>query len=251
MTDAETMVLASVQVLIADGNNPKPVAFGSGFIIRYLGRRFFVSVSHVTDHEGLTTFLETNLPLDERGPILQTISGICYFDILTVDKNNLPGDFEKFLKKGKRKRLDISFAEVTYDIPLLQPEMDFGIFALPYSKKIELDMDHIAIPEQGERYGFYGKIRPRYSGNVLTMTPTLKHSLKYHRSNSDFHIFLSPEIIKTPEDYAGCSGAPILDSQQRLVAVPCIVVTPSKIIYGFPIYKCKELIDSAIATHML
>ncbi|HTD99031.1 MAG TPA: hypothetical protein VK668_07070 [Mucilaginibacter sp.] len=248
LTDVEVMVLSSIQVFIADPKKPRPVGFGSGFVIRYLDRRFLVSVSHVTeDKTGLVTMLETNLPPGNEGPILQPIEGIWYFDLLTFDPKNVPEDIVKVLEQGPRKRLDICFAEIRHDIPLLQPEMVFPNFTVPYTEKIELDMNHIAEPVKDERYGFYGKIRHNYEGDTLIMTPALKGPLTYHRTNANFHIFLAPEIIKDKEDYEGCSGAPILDSQQRLVGVACTVATGSKIIYAFPIEKCKTLLDQAIA----
>jgi hypothetical protein len=253
LTDAETMVLASVQVFLAKYSHPKPVAFGSGFTINYLDRTFFISVSHVTDRKGLTTFLETNIPFDPNdGPILKTVDGICNIDLLNTAGVQTPEELEELLKSGKRKRLDISFAEfIPNGIPLLQQETDFGSFKVPFCEKLTLEMSHIAVPDKEERYGFYGQIRPQYSGINLKMTPTLKHSLKYHGIKDDFYIFVSPETIRTKKSFAGCSGAPILDSQQRLVAIACAVATPSRFIYGFPIQKCKQLLDYALNTNSL
>lgn len=253
MTDAETMVLASVQVFQAKAEHPKPIGFGSAFIVNYLNRKFFISVSHVTNHEGLTTFLETNIPFDPKdGPIIKSVGGICYFDLLNTTGIKTSEEFEKLLKTGKRKHHDICFAEIKDDdIPLLQPAMDFGVFSVPFSKKIILDLDYVALPDNAERYGFYGKINPTYFGKTLMMTPTLKHSLTYYRSDEDFHIFYAPKTIKSKKEYAGCSGAPVLDSQQRLVAVACAVTPGSKWIYGFPIKKCKELLDYALQTNLL
>ena len=249
MTDAELIVRSSIQVFLADAKNPKPEGFGSGCIIEYLNRKFFVSVSHVTDLGDLTTFLETNLPFDERGPILQPVGGICYFDQLKVTKEMNLEDFEAMLEKGKR--LDICFAELKEPISLLQPETDFIAFKVPESNKLPLFMDDAVIPVKDERYGFYGKIRHDYEGNKLKMTSTFKHSLKYHRSQDHFHIFLAPKIIKDKEDYEGCSGAPILDSQGRIVALACAIRTGTTMIYGFSIQECKRLLDYALQMGML
>jgi len=64
-------------------------------------------------------------------------------------------------------------------------------------------------------------------------------------------MFLAPEIITDKENYEGCSGAPILDSQGRIVALACAVLTNSKVIYGFSIQECKKLLDYALQTWML
>ena len=83
------------------------------------------------------------------------------------------------------------------------------------------------------------------------MENTVKYNLKYHRTDKHFHIFLAPEIIKDAIDYQGCSGAPIIDSQGKLVALACKVRIPSKMIYGFSIQECIRLLDVAIDTKML
>lgn len=249
MTDAELIVRSSIQVFLANPDHPQPEGFGSGCILIYLDRTFFVSVSHVTDMGGLTTFIETNQPFDERGPIIKPIGGICTFDLIKVDKDTSLEDFEAVLEKGKR--LDIAFAEIKGPIELLQPEMDFGVFHVGACSKLPLYMGDAVFPTKDERYGFYGKIRHKYEGHVLRMTPTFKHSLTYHRTKGDFHLFLAPERILDSEDYEGCSGAPILDSQGRIVALACAVFTGSKIIYGFSIQKCKKLLDYALQTGML
>ena len=93
MTDAELIIRSSIQVFVANSDHPQPQGFGSGCILIYLQRSFFVSVSHVTDMGELTTFLETNQPFDERGPILKPVGGICYFDLIKVDKDISLEDF--------------------------------------------------------------------------------------------------------------------------------------------------------------
>lgn len=249
MTDAEIIVRSSIQVFLAKVDHSKPEGFGSGCVIEYLNRRFFVSVSHVTDMDDLTTFLETNQPFDEKGPILQPIGGICYFDQLKVTETMSLADFEAMLEKGKR--LDICFAEIKEPVDLLQPEMDFGSFKVPASNKLPLFMEDAVEPIKDERYGFYGKIKPKYYGPGLKMTPTFKHSLLYHSTKGHFYMFLAPQIIMDKEDYEGCSGAPILDSEGRIVALACSVHTGSKIIYGFSIQECKKLLDYALQMGML
>ena len=143
--------------------------------------------------------------------------------------------FEAVLQKGKR--LDIAFAEIKDPINLLQPKMNFGVFNIEAGTKLPLYMEDATIPTKEERYGFYGKIRHMYEGRVLHMTPTFKHSLTFHTTKGDFHMFLAPDRILDSEDYEGCSGAPILDSQGRIVALACAVVRGSKIIYGFSIHE--------------
>jgi hypothetical protein len=250
MIDAEIIIRSSIQVFIAKKDHPRPEGFGSGCIIEYLDRKFFVSVSHVTDIDDLVTFLETNQPdRDGKGPILKPVTGICYFDQLQVTEGMSMQDFDSMLEKGKR--LDICFAEIKDDVELLQPEMDFGTFKVPQSFKLHIDMEDAIVPSKEERFGFYGTIRHKYYGPGLKKTTAFKHSLTYHDTKGHFYRFLAPKAIIEKEDYQGCSGAPILDSQGRIVALASSIVTGTKLIYGFSIQECKRLLDYALQVGML
>jgi len=112
--------------------------------------------------------------------------------------------------------------------------MDFKAFKVEASTKLPLYMEDATMPTQGERYVFlYGQAQ--LQRNTASMVPTLKHSLKFHRTKGDFYTFLAPQIISDSEDYEGCSGSTILDSQCRIVALACAMHTGTRIIYGFPI----------------
>jgi hypothetical protein len=245
----EAIIRSSIQVFMADPENPKPQVFGSGCLINYLDRLFFISVFHVTNYD-LTAFLETNLPPNEIGPPIQPIGGLCSFDLFEVTKDMEIKEFEDLLKKPL-ETLDVTFAEVKHPITLLQPEMDFGAFKIDAGHKIILSSDNLAIPTKDKTYGFYGKIKHKYNGKYLEMTPTFKHSLTFHRTNKYFHMFLAPETIVNKEDYEGCSGAPILDSDGNIVALACKILVGSKVIYGFSIQECMKLLKISIETGML
>lgn len=253
---AEITVRSSIQVFTANSEYPKPEGFGTGFILSYKERIFFVSVSHVTDHLNLTTYLESNLPFDERGPIIYPIGGFCYWDIFNVkstEKLKNIEDFEAILQNAKR--LDISFAEIKNRIELLQPELDFGAFKVNSGKKFMVTFEKSCVPNKDEEYAFFGKIKPEYEGDVLKMENTFKHSLKYHRDikfgDNRFNMFLAPERITDKEDYQGTSGAPIFDSAGNIVSIACAIKVNSNIIYGFPIDECRKLLDYSIDIGMI
>jgi hypothetical protein len=248
-TAPELMVRASIQILMADKEHPKPEGFGSGCIMEHRERLFLISVRHVTDYDDLTTFLETNQPHDEKGAWIQPIGGLCYFDLFNVSDASNIKDFEDLLQNGQT--LDITFAEIKQNIELLQPEIDFGGFKVEAGHKAILDSRDIAVPNKQELYGFFGRIKQTYRGIYLKMENTLKHNLKYHRTDKHFHIFLASEIIYNSIEYQGCSGAPIIDSEGKLVALVCKVGVPSKMVYGFSIHECIKLLDIAIDTGML
>lgn len=76
----ELTVRTSVQIYQADKSIMKPKGFGTGFIAKYLDKVFLISVSHVTNDDGLTTFLETNLPPENNTIPLKPIGGLVFYD---------------------------------------------------------------------------------------------------------------------------------------------------------------------------
>lgn len=244
MTDAELIIRSSIQVLTTMPGDVMPSGFGSGCLLEHNGRTFFVSVSHVTDYDELSVSLETNQPADERGQILEPVGPFYYYSQIKVTPEMSLEDFQSILDEGQR--LDITFALVKNEMDLRHLETDFGSFKVEAGSKVKLYSEDAAVPDRDQRYGFYGKVRHEYQGRVLKMEPTFKHSLKYHRTKDHFHIFLAPDVITDKSDYQGCSGAPILDSDGRIVALACAVYTGSKIIYGFSIQECLRLIDYSV-----
>lgn len=243
----ELTVRSSIQIFQANPTFPRPVGFGSGCILRYQDRNFLASVSHVTDTDGLTTYLESNLPFDEKGPIIHPIGEIQYFDILQLkssDDVKEVEDFEEFLNSGKR--LDVCFAEIKEPIELIQIEDDYGFFKVQPGLKLHLFLDKVVAPNKDDYYAFAGRIKHEYIGDTLSMTNTFKHSLKYHRQSGNLCMFLADEIIRDKEDYEGCSGAPILNSEGRIVALACAIRNNTKIVYGFPILELKKLLDYSL-----
>ena len=249
MTVEELTVRSSIQIFQADKKVLKPEGFGTGCIVKYLGETLLLSVSHVTNDDGLTTFLETNLPPENNTTPLKPIGGFVWYDSFKVTNEMDLADFEDLIKKGER--IDITFTKLTEDFKLIQPAMDFGFFKVDECDKLMLDLEYATFPNKEETYSFYGKIRPEYQGIYLKMTPTLKNGLKFHRTNGYFHKFLAPQIITDSDDYSGCSGAPILDSEGRIVALACKVMTNSKIVYGFSIQECMKLIKLTIDVNQL
>jgi hypothetical protein len=106
----ELIVKSSIQVFMANPEHPKPEVFGSGCLVNYVDRLFFLSVFHVTNYD-LSAYLETNLPANEIGPPIQPIGGLCSFDLFKVTKDMQAKDFEDLLQKPK-ETLDITFAEI-------------------------------------------------------------------------------------------------------------------------------------------
>ena len=133
MTVEELTVRTSVQVFQADKSVLKPVGFGTGCIVKYLGHTLLLSVSHVTNDDGLTTFLETNLPPENNTTPLKPIGGFIWYDTFKVTDEMDLTDFESLITNGER--IDVTFSKLTESFELKQPAMDFGYFKVEESAK--------------------------------------------------------------------------------------------------------------------
>ena len=246
----ELMVLSSIQLFGADPNHIKPELFGTGFILNHREKFYFVSVFHNIKYRDLAIYLETNLPPENGTVPLVPIGGFVYFDLLKVAKDAKANELVAELEKGG-ERIDITFAKLEKLPELLQPEMDFKFMKIEKDGKMYLKSESIGEPNKSETYGFFGKIKHKYDGVYLKMTPTLKNNLKYHNTSKEFYRFKAPQLIKTKDEYEGCSGAPILDSNGRLVGLACKVKTGSLLVYGFSMKECLRLLDISIDTKQI
>jgi hypothetical protein len=247
LTVPEVIVRSSVQVFMANPVDMRPVGFGSGCILEHRDRYFFVSVRHVTDYEGLTTFLETGIRSEEEGKpgyMLQPIGGLYTFDLLKNTAAASVKHFEDLIKKGEK--LDITFAEIKQNFELRQPAMDFGAFKIEEGHKMILDTRDIAEPSKDKSYAFFGRVKIQPGRLHIPMENTVKHGLKFHGVFKQFYQFNATEVILDKKDYQGCSGAPIIDSDGLLVALACKVVQGATLVLGFSIHECIKLLDYAI-----
>lgn len=252
LTVPDVIVRSSVQVFLANPSDMRPVGFGSGCILQHRDRYFFVSVRHVTDYEGLTTFLETGIPSEEEGQsgyMLQPIGGLFTFDLFKKSNATAVTQFQDLISKGEK--LDITFAEIRHNIELRQPALDFGAFKIEDGYKMILDSRDIAEPSKEKEYAFFGRVKQQPGAFVIPMENTVKHGLKFHGVFKQFYQFNTKEVIRDKDDYRGCSGAPIIDSDGMLVALACKVMQGATLVMGFSIYECIKLLDIAIDTNQL
>tara|TARA_R110002012_G_scaffold248828_1_gene425376 strand:+ start:3339 stop:3722 length:384 start_codon:yes stop_codon:yes gene_type:complete len=124
MTVSELTVKSSIQIYQADKEVMKPVGFGTGCIVKYLDYILLLSVSHVTNDDDLTTFLETNQPPVDNTTPLKPIGGLIFYDIFKVTEDMDLNNFESLIANNG-KRIDLTFAKIDDELDLRQPAMNF------------------------------------------------------------------------------------------------------------------------------
>ncbi len=244
---------SSLQLMMVKPGTNVPTAFGSGCIVRYKERWFLLSVAHVTDIDGLATCIETNQQSVDLQTPVYSVGAMCYFDQYKIPKSKKIEEIKGLedLLVNYNETLDITFCEIKENITLLQPEWDFGTYKIEKGEKVFLNLEEAGLPEIGKLYGLCGRVRQNLNGIQLQVQPTMKLDLQFKGTKGRFHYFIAPELITDVDDYRGCSGAPILDEDGKLVALTSSVMKNTKVIFGFSIEECKRLLDLAIETKLV
>lgn len=248
----ELSILSSIQLFMANPKHLKPEVFGSGCIINYKNSQYLLSVFHNIKYEEMQLLIETNWPPDGKTTPVIPLGNFVHFDLLQFAGDADAKELLELIEKGGEK-LDITFAKIqSLQAPgPLQEKLVIDEFSFERSPKLALNFENISEPKHDELYSFFGNIKHEYQDIYLSKTPTLKRKLTYRSSSKGFHKFQAPKKISSADEYEGCSGAPILDSEGRLVALACKVAVGTNLIYGFPISECKKLLDMAIDANQI
>ncbi|MFT5779789.1 MAG: hypothetical protein ACI837_002748 [Crocinitomicaceae bacterium] len=245
--------MASVELVMVVPETKEPEGYGSGCIVRYRDRTFLLSAAHVTDYEGLATCIVTHQAPEDGKSKLYSVGAMRYFDEYKVSRDIILEEIKSLdeLLTNFNETIDLTFCELTESPDLIQPERDFEFNNVEVGKKIMINLDLAGDPDKEKLHGLCGNIRHEKVGKQVNSKVALKVDLSYHQTKGRFHKFLAPEIIHDPDDYRGCSGAPIIDQDGKLVSIAASVYTPSKIVIGMTIDECKRLFDIAIDTGMV
>lgn len=215
--------------------NDLPVANASGCLVDYFGGRFLLSVAHATIAESEWR-MEIKTMEEFEGQMLNKLQ--------PITMNSL-SQFKMLEKKGRFTKPKI--AEFTYkmlpgDLNSTHVVADSGnlwsadrtIFAPSFKKK----------PNKNMRYGFYGQTRFRgVVGNSIICKPRLEKNLKYVGKQGDYFKFELPHKYGSHENYLGCSGAPIIDEENNVVALVTFGEKSSNCIFGIDISKYRAVLE--------
>ncbi|MFS2185579.1 hypothetical protein ACCC92_02835 [Mucilaginibacter sp. Mucisp84] len=217
----EIFVRASLNVILTQPGSLVPCDFGTGCIVLYKGRSFFLSVSHVTK-KGLDVYIEPNQPHDGKTSPIIPIGEILSYSYFVADED-LDADALITAIESGGEEIDFSVAEIKEPFDLLQNDIDFQSFQVAGGNKIFPMLEDLDEPDHESQYGFFGYINQDMNGIFLQRLPEIKAPLTYHRFDGNFYIFKARKPIKSREEYAGLSGAPIFNYQGRLVGLACAV----------------------------
>ncbi|MDP2162196.1 MAG: alpha/beta hydrolase, partial [Flavobacterium sp.] len=231
------VVKSTQHVIMLDPTTLMPTSAGSGCLIIYKERLFFVSVQHVTDKVGKQAALDMGTG-NEDGTNIYSLPSLNFIDELNIDRLGIDTPIMQ-----KLKSLDICYTEITDSIEIRQRLKNFGeIVVTPDSKRmVYSNLDYK--PNTEEVYSFHGKIRGELKGNKLHQTDKLVLGIKYDGKIGPYERFILDEKIVDKLDYQGTSGAPIFSESGEPVALVAHGYLGTEIIYGFSLRELRNYLD--------
>jgi hypothetical protein len=223
---------------------------GSGVIVQYRKRFFVCTVEHFTRVAGQEIGIVTGRIKDSTTEIF-VLGDFSYIQAVEFEDEPDAEDLIYAIENPKSgKFLDIAFKEIATPRDLVQPKRvielaDGGVVRIPYGPKNYLTVDEDFQIDEDEVFSFFGRIKPIFSKGKLEFQEALYLGLTFKGFKDPFFELDLGGQIKDFNRFRGCSGAPILDSEGRLVAL--VTHGPknnhSTSVFGFRFDYVKQYID--------
>jgi len=208
--------------------DPRPINWGSGGLIDYKGKRFIVSVAHNTE-DGGNWAIETKSVAE--GTELFQIGPMMFVGQIDLDT-------------GDSKRLDFCYAIVPSDLTSVYQAVTMTGMVMESAQRLLCDVDFDGLPNNSRRYGFSGLIGAKFDhGFYLRGELKLELDLAYAGTDDEYYVFELGHTHPGRGHYQGCSGAPIIDSDGKAVALVCGGCVGKNLIYGIPVRIFQPTLD--------
>lgn len=206
----------------------QPVGFASGCLVDYSGKRMILTVAHATDNDK-----NWGIEVKAHNNIATQVYLIGAMMFLTRG-NTLDGTTE---------RVDFSYATVPNDLQPYQHKMDDSGKIINHEPKVIQVIDFAVLPDKEKKYGFFGGTNYEMDGQLLKSEGRLVIDLKFVGAKKDYNIFKLPVKHPGHKYFRGTSGAPILDSDGKVVALVCGGCEKDDLIYGITLHRYKSALD--------
>lgn len=245
------------------------VGYGSGFMMSYRGYKFLVTAAHVNEPSWSTHSEEveirdndiaiaTHLSCEQNGvkqTIYVPIGDFIYIKEFKVDSSNF--DFPAAIEEAERNPVPVDVA-----VALVKERPGVFTYNDDVSKEVEnadweekpkiiIPYDAIVEPDRDDHYFVFGRIkfenRTDAEGNTFVYSEPCFHvDMEYVSTLSD-HIlcFKATEDI-VYDEWAGISGAPILNPDGDIVGIASSVLEGTQYMFGLDIGMLRPLFDVLI-----
>ncbi|MGC2520200.1 MAG: hypothetical protein WA373_13975 [Burkholderiales bacterium] len=235
IVSAETMEwlqwvgLTSFPLYQVDGED-KPVGVASGCLVNIGGRKLMLSVSHATGSGRWVAEMKFDTTLDK--------TLVHYFGTQWTARHL---DQTTLMSEA----LDFSFTEVPADFFSMMQERDSVGTIVNQRLRHEFITSLTDLPINDELYAFTGCVRTaQLDETTYWSEPNVYPGLRYRRTEGYYHMFELPVEHPGHEAFKGCSGAPIVDRKQRIVALVCSGDINSNTITGVSVHHIARAVHA-------
>ncbi len=213
-----------------------PCPIGSGCLIDFGGRRFILTVFHVTKQSRKWC---AQIKYDDE---------IEKIEVYFLKQFNYLADFD--YDNNKIQEVEFAFVEVNPKLECYFHHRNCLGETLEFRPRSIFNDKDIVEPNFEELYGFAGDIMPAIldRGETFVTDHHTYTGLKYVRTEGDFLCFKLPVEHPGHEYFQGCSGAPIVDTRKNLVSLVSWGSIEKNEVYGINLTKCIRTIRPTIGT---
>jgi hypothetical protein len=222
---------SSVQLRKHDEKNGMPSGIGSGCLLDFKGNRFLLTVFHVTEKSSKWS---AQIKFNDE---------VQKFEALFLNEFSYLADYSE--DKKAIKNVEFSFHPVRPDFKSYYNNRTWNGETLEIKERPVFSVNDIGEPNKEMSYGFSGDIQPTSMPdlNGFETTQHIYRGLKYSRLENDMHYFKLPEDHPGHEMFRGCSGAPIIGEDGKVVSLVSGGCTTNNEIYGCNLQKCIRTLD--------
>ncbi|BBB30366.1 hypothetical protein [Neptunomonas japonica] len=212
-------------------DNDMPCGIGSGCLLDLKGQRFLLTVFHVTQN---SSNWSAQIKYNEE---------VQKFEALFLNEFSYFADYSS--DKTEIENVEFSFHPVRLDFTSSYQNINWKGEILESRERPIFAMDDISEPNKDIYYGFSGDILPTAipDQNAFEATQHIYHGLKFDRVENDMLVFKLPEDHPGHKMFQGCSGAPIIGEDGKVVSLVSGGCTEKNEIYGCNLLKCIRSLD--------
>lgn len=227
----ENIVLSSVPMWkYKDG---VPVANASGCLVDYSNSRFILSVAHstiaISEWNFEVSSAAKNPNNDEWETVIQPVNMqfLTQFELIpNTDNFTEPKIVDFTYRKVPNLQLSEHVIEVSNDFKKIS------------ALRTVFNIDKTIHPTTEMKYGFFGYTKfSGVEGRKILFEPRLENNLSYVGEKDDYYIFKLPKKYGGHNKYKGCSGAPVIDSNNNLLGLVAFGDRKENSIYSIKIEK--------------
>ncbi len=236
MIKDEKMTLSFVSLKEVDSNNRPIGGNASGCIVEYNNKKFLLTVFHAVGKGRWGICLRW---IPERRTVesylLNNLTFLTEIDIKSFKSTQI--DFAVQMIKEKNVEPYFQVIDVNENIK--------------YEKKITIHRLNFEVePSKDQLYSFAGltqsqKIEREGDNDIIKQHVTVVKKLKFIKKmdGDNIYVFKLPHPYIDHKFYKGCSGAPILDQNNNIVALVVEGNKDTDEIYGINMNKFKVILD--------